>query len=106
MTLEDLNYIDRYDGSGEQKTVTFEVPNPNHPECFSVPFGAEPKDEFYEGALWAVNALGSQRNPLVGHFLWAVKQVEVNDNTDPLEELFNKLLQMETHQHNNTESRA
>lgn len=92
MTLENLDYINRYDSNGEQKTVTFEVPNPEHPESYAVPFGTEPEDEFYEGALWAVNSLGSQRNPLVGHFLWAVKELEEKDNEVPLEELFENLL--------------
>lgn len=82
MTIDNLDYID-IDEREQQKTVTFEIPNPDNPDSIMVPFGTEPVPEFWEGAKWSVDQLGSQRNPLVGHLMYCLMEIEESDNTEP-----------------------
>lgn len=91
MALQDLEYIWRVQEQTPQKAVTFEVPNPEHEEYWD-DWDREMMEEFFEAAIWARDTLGKDRNPLIGHFLMAVRQLEEENDGEALENLYRELM--------------
>lgn len=91
MPVTDLPYIDEESLDQKQKSVTFEVPNPDHPEVWH-DWDHEMMQDFYKGSEWAVTTLGKDRNAVVGHLMMAIMQSEEHDDDEALVELMCSLL--------------
>lgn len=90
MAVENLPYIHQPVEENQAKTVTLEIPNPEHPQNWGE-WDEEMMLEFFEAAQWAVQTLGKDRNVIVGHFLRALEQLEKEEEVDELVELFQML---------------
>jgi len=90
MGLEDT--FDSFDeGSNDAVQAThFKIQNPDHPDST-----VDPDDEtaatHFRAARFLQDRLGSRRNALVGKFAQAVYEYEINDDSEPLEQLFDDL---------------
>jgi len=85
------NFNESEDGStGRTKTSYFQFENPDHPDSkeFDNP---EQARRHYQAARFIQDAMGTNRHDLVGEFLYAVEELEKNDNEEPLKEFTEKL---------------
>ena len=86
--------LNDYSGEGSEggpkKSTYYKFENPSHPESkeFAEPDQAQ---EHYDAARFIQSQLGNDRHGLVGTFLVAVRELEQNDNEEPLKQLFSQL---------------
>jgi len=92
MAVENLPYIEKSVEESQPKTVTVEIPNPEHPEYWER-WNDEMMRGFFEAGQWAVQALGKDRHVIVGHFLQALEQLEKEDDPEEMALLFEMLTQ-------------
>lgn len=89
MGLNDYSGGEESDG-GPNKTTYFQFQNPRHPESkeFADPDRAQ---RHYDAAQFVQGQLGSDRNIVVGEFLDSIRELEQNDNEEPLQQLVQQL---------------
>jgi hypothetical protein len=90
MALEDYSGEDSDDSGGVTKTTYYQFENPKHPDSkeFDDP---ETSQRHFDAARFVQRALGTDRHNLVGEFLYAVEQLEDEDDEEPLQNLVQQL---------------
>lgn len=93
MALEDALYekVEK-ESTGPPKTTSVTWMNPEHPDAVQYDFD-DPnlQKEMFDAARYIQSRLRVHRMQLFGRFAIAVKELEDNDNPEPLEELVDDL---------------
>lgn len=90
MALDQFTGGEEESSGGPPKTTYYQFENPDHPESkeFDDP---ETAKRHFEAARYVQNKLGTDRHNLVGEFLWAVYNLDDDENEEPLQSLVERL---------------
>lgn len=92
MGLQDAFEAVEGDDSSAPQATHFKINNPNHPDSPDEE-NSEVAEDYFRAARFLQDRLGSRRNDLIGRFAYAIYESEVNENSEPLEELYEDLSQ-------------